>query len=99
MIKDVFLTQEQNSAGIYGIKLFIRGKPWVLAIDDNLLFISGTDVSGNPVLKFAQPDADFKAMWAPILEKAWAKVKGAYSNADGGMIVNGIRAVIGCPTF
>lgn len=38
-------------------------------------------------------------MWAPILEKAWAKVKGAYQNADGGMLVNGIRAVIGCPTF
>lgn len=99
LIKDVFLTQESNKAGIHGIKLYIRGKPWVLAVDDNLLFIKGTDSSGRAVLKFAQPDADFRAMWAPILEKAWAKVKGAYQNADGGMLVNGLRAVTGCPTF
>jgi hypothetical protein len=26
------------------------------------------------------------AMWAPILEKAWAKVKGGYENSEGGFV-------------
>lgn len=38
-------------------------------------------------------------MWAAILEKAWAKVKGNYINADGGLTVNGLNALIGVPTF
>ncbi len=38
IIKDAFLTQETNDAGIYGIRFFIRGKPWVVTIDDEFLF-------------------------------------------------------------
>ena len=36
-------------------------------------------------------------MWSAITEKAWAKVKGAYSNADGGYIDSGVRALTGAP--
>jgi hypothetical protein len=38
-------------------------------------------------------------MWAPILEKAWAKMKGSYTNADGGLITNGLRSLTGAPVF
>ena len=38
-------------------------------------------------------------MWAPILEKAWAKIKGSYDAADGGFITSGIRALTGAPVF
>lgn len=38
-------------------------------------------------------------MWAAILEKAWAKVKGNYINADGGLIENGITSLTGAPVF
>ena len=38
-------------------------------------------------------------MWAPLLEKAWAKVKGNYLNSEGGYVVSGIRALTGVPTF
>jgi hypothetical protein len=39
-------------------------------------------------------------MWAPILEKAWAKVKGGYERSgQGGFTQNGLRAVIGSPIF
>ena len=34
-----------------------------------------------------------------IIEKAWAKVKGSYGNADGGFIENGIRSLTGAPVF
>ena len=36
-------------------------------------------------------------MWANIVEKAWAKVKGAYANQDGGYIDNAVRSMTGAP--
>ena len=38
MIKDLFVTKERNSNGIYGVQFFIRGKPWVVDVDDEMLF-------------------------------------------------------------
>ena len=38
-------------------------------------------------------------MWGPILEKAWAKVKGSYSNADDGYFSTGLRSLLGIPVF
>ena len=59
---------------------------------------SGPISSGsNKYLKFNQPDDTGKIMWAPILEKAWAKVKGNYEMTEGGFTVSGLRAVTGAP--
>ena len=38
-------------------------------------------------------------MWGPILEKAWAKVKGNYEASEGGFTPNGIRSITGAPVF
>ena len=38
-------------------------------------------------------------LWGPLLEKAWAKVKGNYAQADGGYTGNGIRALTGVPVY
>ena len=38
-------------------------------------------------------------MWGPILEKAWAKVKGSYANTRGGHVVNGLRSLTGIPVY
>lgn len=86
LIKDVLLTQEKNDAGIHGLRFFIRGKPWHVTIDDRFIFVDeeeGTAAEELPYLLFGYASDD-KAMWAPIVEKAWAKVKGAYYNASGG---------------
>jgi hypothetical protein len=38
-------------------------------------------------------------MWVPLLEKAWAKVNGSYSNASKNTnTLECIRSIIGCPT-
>lgn len=37
-------------------------------------------------------------MWGPIIEKAWAKVKGSYMNADGGISSNALRFMTGAPS-
>lgn len=36
LIKNALLTQTKNQASIYGFRFWIRGKPWVIAIDDYL---------------------------------------------------------------
>jgi len=32
-----------NSAGIYAIRLFIRGKPWIVTLDDTILYDTEKD--------------------------------------------------------
>jgi hypothetical protein len=39
ILRDMFITQEKNDAGIHGLRFYIRGKPWVVDIDDHLLFL------------------------------------------------------------
>lgn len=38
-------------------------------------------------------------MWAPILEKAWAKAKGHYLATNGGLLAPVQHALTGFPVF
>lgn len=38
MINDMFITKTKNDAGIYAVRFYIRGKPWVVTVDDYFLF-------------------------------------------------------------
>ena len=79
LIRNSFLTQTKNSAGISGVRLFMRGKPYVISIDDNMAFINETylDYGGGGLL-FAYLSKDKKTIWGPVLEKAFAKLIGNY---------------------
>jgi len=98
LITSIFLTKTKNTAGIHAIRFYIRGKPWVVAVDDELLWYNGVDSTGNRMLYFTK-DATYAAFWAPILEKAWAKVVGNYAQANGGFIITGARVLTGVPGF
>ena len=87
----MFLTPIDNAAGIYGLTFYIRGKPWVIDVDDKLFFSRGK-------LTFAQPSKK-GIMWGPILEKAWAKVRTSYLDASNHFLGIGIRALTGFPVF
>lgn len=93
-VKNLFLTQEKNDADAMAIRFYIRGKPWVVTIDESMLFMYT-----NPRLKFAQPANDEKSMWGAIMEKAWAKMKGNYLIAEGGLVENGLHYLVGIPVF
>jgi hypothetical protein len=98
LVKDLFVNTDLNPAGVYGVNLFIRGKPWTVLVDDIFLFIREQTVGGlKSELKHAKVGDD-ASLWAAILEKAWAKVKGSYQSADFGLTKNGIRALTGAPT-
>jgi hypothetical protein len=77
--------------GIYTIRFFIRGKPWHITVDDEVLFYLG-----NP---YFSKTGDNQNLWAPILEKAWSKSVGTYQHANGGFTPNAIKALTGSPTY
>jgi hypothetical protein len=92
----MFLVEKKNDAGVYAVKFFIRGKPWVVHVDSDMVFKSVG--SGSYRLLHAGWSAKYE-VWAPIVEKAWAKVKGSYLNSEGGLMENGFRALTGAPVF
>lgn len=38
MVRSTFITTAKNDVGIYGVRFYIRGKPWVVSVDDYHLF-------------------------------------------------------------
>lgn len=92
IIKSMFVNQEVNEEGIYLVRFFIRGKPWVVSIDDNIVFKKRYE---KEYMKYARPSDH--SMWAPLLEKAMAKVKGTFSQTERGFITSGLNSITGAP--
>ena len=95
LVRNTFVTPTKNSAGIIGVKFWIRGKPWVVDVDESMIWM----YYNNPTLFYTKVSADKKAMWAAILQKAWAKVKGNYMTSEYGFFENGIYALTGTPVI
>ena len=53
---------------------------------------------GDLVLNFATT-GDNNVLWPSILQKAFAKLKGSYSDANGGFVTTGITSLTGAPVF
>lgn len=98
IIENLFLTKEINAHGIYAVNLFIRGKPWAVIVDDIFLFRNKGFALDRYHLKAAMIGDD-RALWAPIIEKAFAKIKGNYQAIDFGLLKNGLRVLTGAPCF
>ena len=91
LVKSVFLTQNKNKAGIFALKVFIRGKPYVISVDDNIMFSR----YGSPI--FAKLSDDKASAWGLIAEKVYAKVVGNYLKTNGGYVDTALRFLTGTP--
>jgi len=38
LVKNLFLTKQKNDADAIAIKFYVRGKPWVVTINEEMLF-------------------------------------------------------------
>jgi hypothetical protein len=77
-IRNLFLVDEYNEYGIYGMTFFVDGEWRAVFVDDQFPFL------GNK-LAFARsknPDE----FWIPILEKAYAKLYAGYPSIIGGLV-------------
>lgn len=90
VIKRIFHNDQLDKQGFYAVNLFVRGRPWTVIVDDIFLFNSNRDLKAAKI-------GDDGSLWAPILEKAWAKLVGDYKKADFGYLRNGIRVFTGAP--
>ena len=77
LIYQIFRTKEINPKGFYEIILFIDGEWQIVFVDDYFPVTKGTNL-----LSFAGSVGN--ELWVLLLEKAWAKVNGGYSNIHGG---------------
>lgn len=94
LINNIFLTKNKNKAGIFAVRVFIRGKPYVISVDDSTAISWYT---GKP--KFGYLSDDGSSAWGIVLEKVWAKVLGNYIKTNGGYLSNGLRFLTGNPVF
>ena len=89
LIKEAFVQKETNKAGVYTIKFHIRGKPWLITIDDLFQFehnniFNPIFSSKGPNFLFGRLSHEYPSLWAPLLEKAYAKYVGNFVNLTHG---------------
>lgn len=87
----MFVIKEINDYGIYAFNLYVRGKPVTIVVDDFIPF----DKNNNPI--FANIGVD-GALWAPLIEKAWAKLNGNYERTNAGWMHEAMRVYSGAPS-
>lgn len=89
-IRQLFLNDEANEAGIYAAYMYKNGIKMVVIIDD-LVPCKGNDVA------FAR--ANGPELWVILFEKMWAKLHGCYDRIAGGLEYETIRDLSGAPGF
>ena len=77
-LKSVFVNSEISNEGIYALNMYALGVPITITIDDRVPLWDGTERT-----LFADIGKD-KSLWAPILEKAFAKLYGSYARLVSG---------------
>ena len=92
-VEKIFLTQDLNSEGIYAVRLYIKGKPEIVTVDEKLPWISAS----KPM--FARQNAEDQSWWIPIVEKAYAKVHGNYERLGLGWMTEAMRILTGAPSY
>ena len=89
LIIEKFRTTTYNRAGYYEMVLFIDGEWQVVFVDDYFPF------DGDEFV-FAHPSGN--ELWAILLEKAWAKINGGYSNISYGSVYEVLLVLTGFPS-
>lgn len=92
LISRLFRTKKKNEAGYYEIVLFIDGEWQVVIVDDFFVVHKNFQYYENPFV-FSSPNG--KEMWVLILEKAWAKVNGGFTNIISGSAKDAMLALTG----
>lgn len=91
LIKQAFVTQNYLANGTVVMQVYVRGVPTTVVIDDYIPTYQGLPA-------FVSPNWN-SGLWPLFLEKVWAKVNGNYENIIGGEGPEGIRFLVGAPTF
>ena len=89
LLHRLLLTQTVNTAGIYRVRICHNGLWKIVVIDDSFPSSNGFD------LVFTQ--AKHRQMYAPLLEKACAKIFGSFAALENGSLMEGLHLMTGAP--
>ena len=89
-IKKLFLSQEKNEQGVYGVYFYKDGKLTSIIMDEKLATENG---------KICFSGSKDGELWVMLLEKAYAQMWGGYSMINGGLNVTALRDLTGAPSF
>jgi hypothetical protein len=76
LIRNLFISDEVNEAGVFGVTMTKNGQKVDVLVDN---YVPCND-EGDPC--FAS--CNTPELWVILLEKAWAKLHGSYHRIDGG---------------
>ncbi len=93
LIDQCFKSKKVNPDGFYEIFFHENGKKKVIFVDDNTITLNCSYL--NQFL-FALPNGE--ELWVMLLEKAYAKYEGGYSNIIGGTMVGELEWLTGAKT-
>ena len=88
LIYKMFKTKKINEEGYFEIILFINGKFQIIIIDDYLPI----DIRNG---KEIYAKSNNNSIWVCLLEKAWAKINGGYSNIIKGWMNQALECLTG----
>lgn len=75
-VDNIFINTAYPKEGLIAMNFYVKGKPAVITIDDNLPFYGS-----SPAFAKRSGDGDF---WASFIEKGFAKLTGNYEAIGGG---------------
>ena len=91
LIVEKFRTKKFNKEGYYEVIFFIDGEWQIVFVDDYLPY--------DPIQEeLVGVRSHYNDLWAILLEKAWVKINGGYTNTFGGLFSEAITALTGFPT-
>ena len=88
LIYQIFKTKNIKEEGYFELIFFIDGKFQIVIVDDYLPIYTK-----NERICFSKPNNN--EIWICILEKAWAKINGGYSNIIKGWMRHVLQAITG----
>lgn len=89
-VENLFLVRKPNTSGCYAVTLYISGYPFTIVVDQQFPYDEK-----NRKLAFANTNQN--ELWVMLLEKAWAKMHGNYTNIDEGDARESLAAITGAP--
>lgn len=91
IIREKFRTNKFNNYGYYEMIFFIDGEWQIVFVDDYF----PVSKYGNQFY-FGKPNNS--ELWAILLEKAWCKINGGFTNAIGGIVSEALHCLTGFAT-
>lgn len=97
-ISKLIINQEKSVTGAYIINIYKNGVYQPIIVDDYFPALSKTFQHAKCAASAMGYNANFSSIWFPLIEKAFAKYYGSYSELQNGFVHQALTMLTGCPS-